>query len=95
VIKGRLIKLLKSNKDLFAWVSSDMPCVNPDFVCHRLAIKPGCILVAQKNRKMGHERTATIEKQVKELLDAGFIREIRYADWLSNVVMVKKANRLY
>jgi hypothetical protein len=29
---------------------------------------------------------------VKELLDAGFIREIRYANWLSNVVIVKKAN---
>jgi hypothetical protein len=41
---------------------------------------------------MGPERTAAIEKQVKELLDAGFIREIRYVDWLSNVVMVKKAN---
>jgi hypothetical protein len=41
---------------------------------------------------MGPERTTAIEKQVKDLLDVGFIREIRYADWLSNVVMVKKAN---
>ena len=80
------------NKDLFAWVSSDMPGVDPDFVCHRLSLKAGCIPVAQKKRKMGPERQAAIEKQVKELLDAGFIREIRYADWLSNVVMVKKAN---
>jgi hypothetical protein len=41
---------------------------------------------------MGLERTEAIEKQVKELLDVGFICEIRYAEWLSNVVMVKKAN---
>jgi hypothetical protein len=41
---------------------------------------------------MGLERQAAKEKQVKELLDAGFIREIRYANWLSNVMMVKKAN---
>jgi hypothetical protein len=41
---------------------------------------------------MGPERMTAIEKQVKELLDASFIREIRYANWLSNVVMVKKAN---
>jgi hypothetical protein len=80
------------NKDLFAWVSSDMPGVNSDFVCHCLAIKPGCTLVAQKKKKMAPERTATIEKKIKELLDADFIHEIRYADWLSNVVMVKKAN---
>jgi hypothetical protein len=39
---------------------------------------------------MGPERTEAIEKQVNELLEAGFIREIRYAEWLSNVVMVKK-----
>jgi hypothetical protein len=41
---------------------------------------------------MGPERTEAIEKQVKELLDAGFIHEILYPEWLSNVVMVKKAN---
>ena len=92
VIKGRLIELLKTNKDLFAWVSSDMPEVDLEFVCYRLSLRSGSIPVAQKKRKMGPERQAAIEKQVKELLDAGFIREIRYADWLSNVVMVKKAN---
>jgi hypothetical protein len=43
-IRGRLIELLKRNKDLFAWVSSDMPGVKPDLACHRLSIKPGCPL---------------------------------------------------
>jgi hypothetical protein len=74
MIKVRLIELLNVNKDLFAWVSSDMPGVNPELVCHRLSLKPRCIPVAQKKRKMGPERTTAIEKQVKELLDAGFIR---------------------
>ena len=41
---------------------------------------------------MGPERAEAIEKQVKELLEAGFIREVRYSEWVSNVVMVKKAN---
>jgi hypothetical protein len=41
---------------------------------------------------MGPERAEAIEKQVKELLEAGFIREVRYSDWVSNVVMVKKSN---
>jgi hypothetical protein len=45
-IKGWLIKLLKQNKDLFSWVSSDMPVVDPEFGCHRLAIKTGCIPIA-------------------------------------------------
>ena len=41
---------------------------------------------------MGQERATTIKAQVNELLDSGFIREVQYSDWLSNVVMAKKAN---
>ena len=33
-----------------------------------------------------------IERQVKELQEAGFIREVRYTDWLTNIVLVKKQN---
>jgi hypothetical protein len=43
-IRGRLIELLKRNKDLFAWVSSYMSRVKLDLACHRLSIKPGCPL---------------------------------------------------
>ena len=45
--------------------------------------------MAQKKRRMGQERTTAIEKQVNEFLNVGFIREVQYSDWLSNVVMVK------
>ena len=61
-IKERLIELLKTNKDLFAWVSSDMPGVDLEFVCHRLSLKPGCIPVAQKKRKMGSKKTNSYRK---------------------------------
>jgi hypothetical protein len=83
---------LQDNKDIFAWVASDMPGVDPKFCCHRLAIREGARPVAQKKRRMGEERMMAIEKQVNELLNAGFIREVQYSDWLSNVVIVKKAN---
>ena len=32
-------------------------------------------------------------EEVCKLLEADFIREVYYFDWLANVVMVKKANR--
>ena len=57
-----------------------MPGVDPEFCCHRLAIKEGASPVAQKKRRMGQERTTAIEKQVDELLNAGFIREVQYSD---------------
>ena len=31
-------------------------------------------------------------EEVRKLLEAGFIREVYYPDWLVNVVMVKKNN---
>jgi hypothetical protein len=34
-----------------------------------------------------------MEIEIKKLLAAGFISELQYATWLSNVVMVKKANQ--
>ena len=87
-----LKNVLQDNKDIFAWVASDMPGVDPKFCCHRLAIREGSKPIAQKKRRMGQERATTIEAQINELQDAGFICEIQYSDWISNVVMVKKAN---
>lgn len=33
-----------------------------------------------------------MDEEVGKLLDAGFIREVKYITWLSNVVMVKMSN---
>ena len=34
-----------------------------------------------------------VAEEVRKLLEAGFIREVYYPDWLANVVMVRKNNR--
>ena len=38
------------------------------------------------------ERDKAIVEEVRKLLEANFIQEVYYPDWLVNVVMVKKAN---
>ena len=38
------------------------------------------------------ERDKVIAKEVQKSLEANFIREVYYLDWLANVVMVKKTN---
>ena len=38
------------------------------------------------------ERDKAIAEEVRKLLEASFIREVYYPDWLANVVMVKKSN---
>ena len=38
------------------------------------------------------ERQKVIEAEVEKLLEAKFIEEIEYLEWLANVVVVKKSN---
>nr|KYP71888.1 Retrovirus-related Pol polyprotein from transposon 17.6 [Cajanus cajan] len=86
------MSILTENADLFAWSSADMPWIDPNFICHKLAIYKEAKPVSQKQRKIGGERREVVKVETKKLLSAGFIREIKYTTWLANVVMVKKSN---
>ncbi|XP_072094128.1 uncharacterized protein [Arachis hypogaea] len=89
-LKGPLIEIIRANNDLFAWTPSDMPGLDPEVMSHRLAIKPKAKPVAQRRRKMSQERAKEVAKQTAGLLEAGFIKELEYPTWLSNVILVKK-----
>jgi len=69
-----------------------MPGINPDVICHKLSIKEDTKPVKQKPRRMNEERSRAISDEVDRLLQAGFIRETFYPDWLSNPILVKKKN---
>jgi hypothetical protein len=43
-------------------------------------------------RKQGDERRTAIDEEVAKLKKAQFIEEIKYPEWLANVVLVKKSN---
>ncbi|XP_025692740.1 uncharacterized protein [Arachis hypogaea] len=88
--KARLIKLLRDNTDLFAWTPIDMPGINPSIICHKLVVDPTVKPMAQKKLNLGEERRQASLEETKKLLSAGFIKEVRFTTWLSNVVMVKK-----
>nr|KYP47343.1 Retrotransposable element Tf2 [Cajanus cajan] len=88
----KLIEVLKVNISAFAWHAKDMPGVDPDFMCHRLAIDPSAKPVIQKRRKFGEEKRKAIAKETNKLLMAGHVREIQYPTWLANVVMVRKSS---
>jgi hypothetical protein len=42
--------------------------------------------------KMAEEKGEAAMAEVQRLLDAGFIREAKYPEWLANVIMVRKKN---
>ena len=85
-----LTTFLKNNRDVFAWSHEDMPRIDPSVMVHRLNVSPFFPSIHQKKRVFAPERDQTIVEKVHKLLEANFIREVYYPDWLVNVVMVKK-----
>ncbi|RVW16771.1 Transposon Ty3-I Gag-Pol polyprotein [Vitis vinifera] len=85
---------LRQNHDIFAWAHSDMKGIHPFITSHRLNVLPTTRPIRQRVRRFHPDRQKIIRNEIDKLLEAGFIREVDYPDWLANVVVVpkKKAN---
>jgi len=84
--------VISRHLDAFAWSASDMPGINPDFLCHHLTKDPKVRPVRQRRRKFNEERRLVVQEETKKVLSVGHIREIQYPEWLANVILVKKVN---
>ena len=69
-----------------------MQGIDPSVISHKLNVSPSFPPIRQKKQVFAQEQDKAIAKEVQKLLEANFIREVYYPDWLANVVMVKKAN---
>jgi hypothetical protein len=87
-----LIRFLFNNKDVFAWSANDLCGVNRDVIEHSLNVDPSFRPKKQRLRKMSDDKAEGARNEVKRLLSAGVIREVKYPEWLANTVMVNKAN---
>ena len=83
--KEKMVSFLRVNQDVFAWKHKDMPRIDRKIIQQRLNVNSKYKLVQQKRRIFA-------PKHNKAAIEAGFIREVFYLDWLANVVMVKKSN---
>nr|GMC71681.1 uncharacterized protein LOC109150426 [Ipomoea batatas] len=86
------VELLKEYIDVFAWTYKEMPRLDPKVVVHRLAVKKTCRPVKQAQRRFCPELIPSIEGEVNKLIEAGFIREVKYPTWISSIVPVRKKN---
>jgi hypothetical protein len=69
-----------------------MPGIDPLVLTHRLNVDPSHRPVKQKRKSFTPERNQTIHEEVEKFLQARFIREVDYLNWLANIVLVRKAN---
>ena len=91
-VRQELIAFLRSNQDVFAWIHKDIPEIDPSVIEHRLNVSPSFPPIRQKKQVFTPELDQAIVEEVRKLLEASFIREVYYPDWLANVEMVKKAS---
>ena len=88
--KADLIKLLKEYVDCFAWEYSEMPDLSRNLVEHQLPIKAGFRPYKQPSRHFNPVMYDRIKEEINCLLNVGFIRSCRYAEWISNIVPIEK-----
>jgi hypothetical protein len=82
--------LLKEYTDCFTWDYMEIPALDRSIVEHRLPLKKGFRTFQQRVRQMRTEVLEEVKKEIEKMLEAGFIRLCRYAEWISSVVPVQK-----
>jgi hypothetical protein len=87
-----LLSFLDRNNDVFVWKTSDLTGVSRDIIEHKLQVDPFMKPRKQRLCRMSDEKVAAAKAEVQRLLEVGFLREVHYPSWLTNVVMVKKKN---
>ena len=71
-----------------------MTGISPTHASHKLNVAPSAKPVKQKVRRFHPDHHLVIQTEVNNLLQNGFIRAVKYLEWLANVVVVpKKGNK--
>ena len=81
--QGQLYALLKEFKHAFAWSYQDMPGLDPSIVQHKLPLRPECLPVKQKLRRMKPEVSLKIKEEVEKQFSVGFLAVAKYPQWAS------------
>jgi hypothetical protein len=87
-----LLEFLDKNSDAFAWSASDLVGVSKEIIEHKLQVNLNMKPKKQKHHKMSEKKVEAVQAEVQRRLDAGFMREVTYPQWLANLVMVQKKN---
>ena len=88
--KSKLIDVLRSYLDVFAWSYEDMPGLDPTIVQHHLPILPHARPVKHKLRRLHPRWSLQVKEEIQKQLRVGFLSVVEYPEWLANVVPVPK-----
>ena len=64
--------------------------ISPVHASYKLNVISSARPIRQRVRRSHPDRHQVIQAEVDNLLKVGFIREVKYPEWLANVVVVPK-----
>ncbi|KAM2008683.1 hypothetical protein EV1_003300 [Malus domestica] len=70
-----------------------MPSLDLTIAVHCLVVKPKTRPIKQTQKRYRSELIPQIEHEIAKLIEAGFILEVQYPKWISNIVIVVKKSR--
>ncbi|GKE06922.1 hypothetical protein Tco_1398940, partial [Tanacetum coccineum] len=88
--KNKLVSVLKSHKQAFAWKTTDIPRICPSFCKHKIQLTDDKKPVVQKQRQLNPNMQEVVKKEIVKLLDTGIIYPIADSPWVSPIHCVPK-----
>jgi hypothetical protein len=84
------LKPFKEYQDVFMWSYQELKAYDTRIIHHTIPLKYGVKPFQQKIRKYHPSLEPLMYQELKKLLDAKIIFQVRHSAWLANLVPVKK-----
>ena len=92
-IKLKYLELFREFSDVFAWSYEDLKSYDTEIIQHKIPLKENQKPFRQKLRRINPVQLPLVEKEIKKMYDAGIIVPVRYSNWVSNIVSMRKKTR--
>ena len=85
-------KLLSEYRDVFVWSYEEMPRLSTKVAVFHLQVKKDVSSKTHPQLRFLPQLIPDVKKKVNKLIDVGFICEVKYQTWISNIIAVRKKN---
>ena len=89
-IKNKYLEFFKEFTDVFAWSYEDLKSYDTEIIQHKIPLKEKQKPYKQKLHRINTVQLPLVEKEIKKIYDAGKIVPLKYLEWVSNLVLVRK-----
>ena len=82
--------MFKEFKDFFSWGYKDLKSYDTNIIQHKIPLKENQKPFKQKLRRINPLLLPLVKEEIEKMHATGIIVPIRYSEWVSNLVSVRK-----